>query len=329
MSTSSQASAEPEASEASKQLTTTSGSPNSESDSAKIKCEWVVKERLDSDLSLLENGAFSDFTVICGGVEWKTHRSILSRCPYFKPMVSENSAFKEARESSITIMGFESFEIDWLLRYIYSLQFEPKEFQSRGPNNSILETCALVWSLGDYFSLPELCARAEKSLSTECKKYYIETRCISSMLHEISFLPDLEAGIRAAWRKDRVAGPARQHLLTVCSGLQPYLQNQHSFLTLLDELPEFTGQLLKALLGCSELTVNSRLRIAVCNNCKSNVFDSDRGEGKQFSEGAFMTTPPSLEIRGGSRMFFCSKDCYNSLCQKDDLKYPEKPVKKA
>lgn len=44
--------------------------------------------------SMLYNGSFSDFTVICGKQEWKVHKVILSRCSYFRPIVSEQSAFK-------------------------------------------------------------------------------------------------------------------------------------------------------------------------------------------------------------------------------------------
>lgn len=46
---------------------------------------------------MLESGALSDFTVICGNQEWKVHRFVLSRCPYFKPMVSKVSPFKVRR----------------------------------------------------------------------------------------------------------------------------------------------------------------------------------------------------------------------------------------
>lgn len=38
---------------------------------------------------MLESGDLSDFTMICDGEELKVHRFVLSRCSYFKPMVSE------------------------------------------------------------------------------------------------------------------------------------------------------------------------------------------------------------------------------------------------
>lgn len=166
------------------------------------------------------------------------------------------------------------------------------------------------------------------SLFDQCKKYYIESRCISSVLHEISFLPDLEAGIRAAWRKDRVAGPSREHLLFMCSDLQPYLRDQQSFLILLDEIPEFSGQFLKALLGCPGLKMRVPLQTAPCQKCNSIVFDKKRVEGKDVFEGAFFTVPGSVDIFAGFRKFFCSKDCYNR-CAVGDYKYPEEPLKKA
>lgn len=134
----------------------------------------------------------------------------------------------------------------------------------------------------------------------------------------------LEAGIRAAWRPDRVAGPARQQLMTVCGGLYPYLRDQPSFIRLLDELPEFTAHFAKGLLGCPGTQQSlEQLSKARCRKCSSVVFDVNREEGKKFVEEAFVLTPNMLNAHGGTRVFFCSKVCYND--GRDELfKYTEK-----
>lgn len=190
-------------------------------------------------------------------------------------------------------------------------------------NNLYLETCVLIWSLGDYFSLPELCLEAMRRLNERCKKLYIASRCVSVVSGGISFITDLETGIRAAWRPDRVAGRPRKTLMTLATGLHAYLRNQPSFISLLDELPEFTADFVKALLGCPGLQVEDFAHMrSSCTDCGSVVFDATRGEGQEFVEGAFAMIPNSLNIRGSQRVFFCSQNCYNSS-HSDDFKFTE------
>lgn len=112
--------------------------------------------------------------------------------------------------------------------------------------------------------------------------------------------------------------------MTVATGLHPYLRNQPSFTSLFDDIPEFTTHFVKALLGCPgfQTPLNTRTR-ATCQKCNSLAYDENRGEGKQFVEGAFTMTPNSLSLREGTRVFFCSKDCYNS-CANPTFQYPEK-----
>ncbi|KAJ0117326.1 hypothetical protein J7T55_003739 [Diaporthe amygdali] len=268
-----------------------SDSPASECDKANLVTAVVNRAHLDSDLRMLESGALSDFTVVCGIQEWKVHRFVLSRCPYFKPMVSKESAFKENLESRVTITGFEPFEIEWLLRYIYSLQLNVEQTQ----------TTTLFW------------------LTRQCKTLYVESRSISAMLDNISFLPDLEAGIRAAWRPDRFTQPVRGPLMTVCSGLQPFLRDHKSFMSLPGELPEFATDFVQALMGCGGMQMDvGKTERFYCSTCNSTVFDATREKGKEFVDGAFIWTPISLELHSGScQAFFCSKECYNSGRHRD------------
>lgn len=185
--------------------------------------------------------------------------------------------------------------------------------RASSPNNSYLETCVLLWSLGDYFLLPDLCQLVLSLLSARCRKLFADSRSIRATINEISFLPDIEAGIRAAWKGDRVAGPVRRPLMTVCSGLHPVLRDQKSFINLIGEIPEFATDFLKALLGCDGMQMShaedTRL---VCCRCDSTILVPDHGEGKRFVKGALIWTPISLNIHTKSRRLFCSKKCYNS-----------------
>lgn len=161
-------------------------------------------------------------------------------------------------------------------------------------------------------------------LSARCRELFLDSRPISATINEIYFLFDLEAGIRAAWRADRVAGPARKQLLTVCCGLHPVLQNQKSFVSLLEELPDFAIDFLKALLGCAGVQAgSSEFHGHVCYHCKSSVLGPEQGDGKQFHKDAFLWTPFSVSIYSGNRIFYCSKECYNK--GRIAWKYPDKP----
>lgn len=183
--------------------------------------------------------------------------------------------------------------------------------QASSPNNSYLETCGLLWSLGDYFGLPDLCELVLSKLTYRCKKLFDESRSVQATINEISFLPDLEAGIRAAWRTDRAAGPVRRLLMTVCSGLHPVIRDQKSFMDLLEEIPGFSFDFLKALLGCDGVQMGHRdEKRPVCSKCGWTVLNPEQGEGKKFVDGAFIWTPISLNIHSEPRRFYCSKTCY-------------------
>lgn len=117
--------------------------------------------------------------------------------------------------------------------------------------------------------------------------------------------------------------------MTVATGLHPYLQKHPSFISLFDDVPEFTTHFVKALLGFPGLQLPTYVRVhAKCQKCDSLVYDVSRGEGKQFVEGAFAMTPSSLSFQGGPHVHFCSKDCYNS-CQTPGYQYSEELFKDA
>lgn len=189
--------------------------------------------------------------------------------------------------------------------------FNFEDATASNPSNSYLETCVLAWCLGDYFSLPELCRLALKRIIRRLGQYLVQSRSISSMYSEISFLYDLEAGIRTAWRADRITGPTRVELMTMATVLHPYLRYQPSFISLLDELPEFATDFVKALLGCPGVQHPTgrepRLR---CRVCSKIIFDQEWGEDKEVAEGACAIITRSLDIYAERRSIFCSDDCY-------------------
>lgn len=183
--------------------------------------------------------------------------------------------------------------------------------QASSPNNSYLETCVLLWSLGDYFLLPDLCQEAGSLLWNRCGKLFFESRFISAIINEIRFLPDLEAGIRAAWRADRGMGPVRTTIMAVCRSLHPVLGKQRSFMNLLRELPEFAIEFLEALLVWDELQ-SGKILWRRCCRCQNIVQIRTRGDDPGFAKGAFIVTPVSLGIHCAGKRFYCSQNCYNT-----------------
>lgn len=181
--------------------------------------------------------------------------------------------------------------------------------QATSPNNSYLETCVLLWSLGDYFCLPDLCQLVLSLLVDRCRKLFIESRSVCNTFSEISFLPDLEAGVRAAWNDDRAPGPVRLPLMFVCRGLHPVLRNQNSFINLLEEIPKFSIDFLKALLGCDGLQLrNPGKTKAMCFHCGFRPPAGSKEE-EEFFKNAFLWTPIALDLYSEHRRLYCSKEC--------------------
>ncbi|KAH8773600.1 hypothetical protein F5883DRAFT_641586 [Diaporthe sp. PMI_573] len=274
----------------------------------------ILALKSKNDTKILETGLFSDCSVICRDQTWKAHKVILNRCPYFARAFSPSGGFKEALESKITIENFEPFEVSWLLEYIYGLQINVEHSKSTSRSGSFLETCALLWDIGDFFKLPDLSQSALTQLQNRCRVLFIRSRYVSIMLKEIDFLPDLEAGIRGAWRHDRVASPMRQDLIGLCVAIHPFVKDHESFISLLDEIPAFTAQYVKALLGCPGMQrFECHLGIygAKCtlSDCQQRLFDS---KGVQVSDEVLVWAPTSLNFWDNYPFWFCSKACYNN-----------------
>lgn len=128
------------------------------------------------------------------------------------------------------------------------------------------------------------------------------------MLKEISFLPELEAGIRAAWRPDRVANAMRDDLMVVCISIHPFVKDHASFINLLDEIPEFTARFAKALLGwpgMPSIAARKPPGEVKCYMCGKTIFD----EGVQALDEFFVGLPISFNLWSYFSGLLCSVDC--------------------
>lgn len=168
-----------------------------------------------------------------------------------------------------------------------------------------------MWSIGDVFCIEDLSCAAWYQLRNRCKVLLLQTRCASTMLKKIEFLPDLEAGIRAAWRHDRAANMVCMDLVSLCVGIHPFVKDHESFFILLYEVPGFTMRYLRAPLGCpgSQDIESHPPRKTFCSLCRKPIFDSG---GAVISRKAYVWTPTSLCFWNNRPTWYCSRDCYNS-----------------
>lgn len=145
------------------------------------------------------------------------------------------------------------------------------------------------------------------------------------MLKEISFLPELEAGIRAAWRPDRVANAMRDDIMVVCISIHPFVKDHASFISLLDEIPEFTSRFAKALLGwpgMPSMAARKPRGKVKCYMCGKTIFD----KGVQALDEFFVGLPSSLNLWGYFSGLVCSADCLKHEAKGwDTLLRPEGP----
>ncbi|KAF6833224.1 BTB/POZ domain-containing protein [Colletotrichum musicola] len=113
-----------------------------ESSVQKQQVLWDQEQKL-TYLSLLRSGILSDCEITCEGKTWKLHKSIIcTRSGYFKALLLKN--WKESKENRAEITLFNKEQI--------GVFFRP--FEKAG---TVLNTCAQLWHLGDYFLVPSLC----------------------------------------------------------------------------------------------------------------------------------------------------------------------------
>ncbi|KXH52195.1 hypothetical protein CNYM01_00526 [Colletotrichum nymphaeae SA-01] len=109
-----------------------------------------------SDGQLLKSGKFSDCKVRCDGTTWNCHKSILCmRSDYFLKNLGEDWPAGKTGVSKITC--FTAEQMDWTISYIYTGEFD---FHGAEKNKTILNSAVQLWTLGDYFLVPNICSGA-------------------------------------------------------------------------------------------------------------------------------------------------------------------------
>ena len=107
---------------------------------------------------LLESGAFSDITLVCSdGQEIKSHKCILTACPYFRALLSKN--FSESQRLFIKI-DFDHSMMKIFLSFLYSGYICNKK----------VENWTDMFIMASFYGLEELSRYCELQMMTRVER---------------------------------------------------------------------------------------------------------------------------------------------------------------
>lgn len=196
------------------------------------------------------------------------------------------------------------------------------------PSLSFLDTCVRMWHLGDFYKIQTLTETAQIQMWQRVSRYIHESSHVAIMADRVPFIPDLESGIRAAWEPEKAAGRPRLYLLALTFSVSAYLKCCPSFMSLLDEVPGFTMEFIKLLIGSGEAAkfIPVRRSPRVCMVCRKEIYMTDLRLG--LCQVVYFTTGVIVVMNGDTEVWFCSKACFEktkfycrhlgcSICEKE------------
>lgn len=138
-----------------------------------------------------ERGDFTDFRIVCEGVDFYVHKIVLcSQSPVFRTACTGN--FKEAADSTYQMTEETTIVVKKMLQYLYTgdyseqIEDDSTVVPSEVPQVSIsgLQLHAQLFALGDKYSIPELCELA-------VDKYIYRTVCHFEPFDYLDSIPDV------------------------------------------------------------------------------------------------------------------------------------------
>ncbi|KAK5138578.1 hypothetical protein LTR08_000166 [Meristemomyces frigidus] len=103
--------------------------------------------------SLLNDAASADFTIICGGNEYKTHQFVLKcHSPYFIKLIS--SGFKESKTYTVELSDNET-AVDVMIHYFYNFDY-PNKHSVNATVADILNFHASIYLIADKYQVGDL-----------------------------------------------------------------------------------------------------------------------------------------------------------------------------
>lgn len=213
------------------------------------------EDLLSKDIELLETGELSDATITCGDTTWNVHKSIISRCEWFKKALSGN--FQEAWTNNVDIHAddFSPDLVDAVIRFIYSGAVDVEKLNT---NDSLVDACVRVWVIADFLVLKELQTEAIKLLEEHFDEK-MKVMCVMdandepaadmALLDFNTFLDQTFAGITTAFTTYPHSSPCQDVLVSFFHAIRAAVFGSKDFSLFMAHAPhEFSHELLMATL---------------------------------------------------------------------------------
>ncbi|KAK7994108.1 hypothetical protein PG989_007489 [Apiospora arundinis] len=150
----------------------------------------------NGDLFLWQTGKYGDVRVSCQGQSMLLHRSILSRCAWFKEHIDSMIIGREVNE--IKLDQFDSSLLQTLLSFIYSTKVYHSKLppQAQHVDHAVLAT---LYGMGVFFKFPEFQTAVLHMVNDNIKEGVLMYQKKPELQMSISTIDDLMDGIRIAF----------------------------------------------------------------------------------------------------------------------------------
>ncbi|KAK6836051.1 hypothetical protein PG987_006546 [Apiospora arundinis] len=150
----------------------------------------------NGDLFLWQTGKYGDVRVSCQGQSMLLHRSILSRCAWFKEHIDSMIIGREVNE--IKLDQFDPSLLQTLLSFIYSTKVYHSKLppQAQHVDHAVLAT---LYGMGIFFKFPEFQTAVLHMVNDNIKEGVLMYQKKPELQMSISTIDDLMDGIRIAF----------------------------------------------------------------------------------------------------------------------------------
>ncbi|KAI7774414.1 hypothetical protein LA080_008808 [Diaporthe eres] len=203
-----------------------------------------TKRFMESDLSLLESGHFSDVILRCGSKAWNIHKSIVcKRCVWFEKALT--GSFEEAETQKITLTDIAPEPVDVVVRYLYSGAIDTDAVQ-KCDGDSIVSKFVSLWTVADFFLLEPL----KKDITSATEDHFegnIKVMCDAKWYiggdEGKAIVQEFFSAAAATYRDFPHAKPCREVLIDYAHAIRLQLYRSDDFVQRIAEFPDLASDL--------------------------------------------------------------------------------------